>query len=368
MQKKHYYLLLAYFESFGSRVVLKLIDKLGSVEKLFTVDESFFYSIKGLKKNKIKKFLEERKNIHFEKIAEDLNKKNIKYLSINQDGYPRLLKNIYDPPLVLFYRGIGLKEKQYPLAVVGTRKSSHYGKKIVKKLLRKFDSRFSIISGMAYGIDAAAHSNAIKNNLYTVAVLGNGVDYIYPPENKKLYEKIIERGTVISEFLPGSKPKKYRFPMRNRIISGLSKGVLVVEGPQNSGSLITARTALSQNRDVFTPPGNIFKPNSRGPHKLLKQGAFVVTKPEDIYEYWKIDKKNKKQKNIDKKFKFDFSGKEKVILEQMNQFKAINVDELFMKLNGKIPLNKLLSELFKLKMKGIVEELPGKKFILEENV
>ncbi|HMA69690.1 MAG TPA: DNA-processing protein DprA [Candidatus Mcinerneyibacterium sp.] len=366
MKHKYYYLLLKYLSLFSSPVWLKLIKKAGSIEELFNKNKRFFSNIRGLKKNKIDEFINKRTKIKIDKILEQLKKKKINFVSINCDNYPSLLKNIYDPPLVLFFKGNKINNNKINLGVVGTRKISSYGKKVTKKIVSNLDKDiYSVVSGMALGIDKEAHKNALENNIYTVAVLGCGVDYIYPRSNHKIYKRIIEKGTVISEFLPGSSPKPYRFPLRNRIISGMSRGVLVIEGTKKSGSLITARSALDQNRDVFAVPGNIFFRNCRGTNYLLKQGAFPVVKAKDIDRYWKVKSKIKSK---EKKLNLNFNKEEKEVIKVMNPIKALTIDDIYLKLSGEIELTKIMAVLFKLKLKEVVEELPGKKFVLYDEI
>ncbi|MDD4996162.1 MAG: DNA-processing protein DprA [Patescibacteria group bacterium] len=210
-------------------------------------------------------------------------------ISLKDKNYPQLLKEIYGPPKQLYCLGKLKSKEKFPLAVVGTRKISFYGKKTTEYFVNVLvQAGLTIISGLALGIDGLAHQIALENHGRTLAVLGSGLDIIYPPKHKKLAKEIIKSGgALLSEYPPKTRPSKLTFPARNRIVSGLSLGVLVIEAPIKSGALITARFALEQGREVFAVPGGIYNENSQGCNFLIKMGAKPVTKPEEILEILK---------------------------------------------------------------------------------
>ena len=210
---------------------------------------------------------------------------NVRRIEINDKEYPGNLKNIYNPPASLFIKGNILTCDENSIAIVGTREATSYGMEQCEKISYELAKRdITIVSGMARGIDTAAHKGALKAGGRTVAVMGSGHNHIYPPENKSLYDEIVRRGAVISEFSNDTKPLRENFPKRNRIISGLSKGVLVIEAPTRSGALITTNFAVEQGREVFAMPGNINSVNSSGTNKLIKEGAKLVESVWDILE------------------------------------------------------------------------------------
>jgi DNA processing protein len=217
--------------------------------------------------------------------------KDIRYTTVLDNDYPELLKNIFSAPLVLYYRGSLTNALQkWNLGVVGTRKPSEYGRfmtaEIVEPLAR---AGVGIISGLAYGIDTCAHKAALKAGGITIAVLAQGLETVYPPQNRELAEQILEKGALVSEYEPGSKMEHWNFPARNRIISGLAHGVLVTEGDITSGALLTAKFALEQNRDVYALPGQANLSNAQGPNHLIKNGARLVTSAADILPDFGID-------------------------------------------------------------------------------
>ncbi|MDA2921876.1 DNA-processing protein DprA [Patescibacteria group bacterium AH-259-L07] len=216
----------------------------------------------------------------------------IKYQKITpQDkNYPQLLKEIPDSPHKLYVWGVLKQKEKYPLAVVGTRKVSNYGKQVTIELVKELAKQgLTIISGLALGVDGISHQAALDANGRTIAVLGSGFDHLYPQEHAKLANDIVKSGgAIITEYPPDAKPTQKTFPARNRIIAGMSLGVLVIEAPMRSGALITARHALEQNRDVFAVPGSIYNKNSAGTNNLIKMGAKPVTSPEDILESFNL--------------------------------------------------------------------------------
>ncbi len=211
---------------------------------------------------------------------------SIQTIIIKNKDYPKLLKKIYDPPQKLYIAGELKKEEKYPLAIVGTRKISNYGQQMTRLFAEALaEAGITIISGLALGVDGLAHQIALEKKARTIAVLGSGLNIIYPPTHQKLAQEIVKSGgAVISEYSPNTGPTKKTFPARNRIISGLSLGVLVIEAPLRSGALITARTAIEQGREVFVIPGRINDFNSEGCNYLIKMGARLVTNPEEIIE------------------------------------------------------------------------------------
>lgn len=215
-----------------------------------------------------------------------MKEKNIQILTIKDEDYPYLLKQIYDPPSVIYIMGNKKILSQNGIAIVGSRNCSLYGQKIAKYLSYQLAKKgIHIISGLARGIDTFSHIGTLQARGKTIAVLGSGLDVIYPPENEKLAEKIVESGgCLVSEYIVGTKPLGEHFPARNRIISGLASGVVVVEASEKSGSLITVDFALEQGKNVYAVPGNINSPNSLGTNALIKQGAKIVTSIEDILE------------------------------------------------------------------------------------
>lgn len=215
-----------------------------------------------------------------------MKEKNIQILTIKDEDYPYLLKQIYDPPSVIYIMGNKKILSQNGIAIVGSRNCSLYGQKIAKYLSYQLAKKgIHIISGLARGIDTFSHIGTLQARGKTIAVLGSGLDVIYPPENEKLAEKIVESGgCLVSEYIVGTKPLGEHFPARNRIISGLASGVVVVEASEKSGSLITVDFALEQGKNVYAVPGNINSPNSLGTNSLIKQGAKIVTSIEDILE------------------------------------------------------------------------------------
>ncbi|MDD5341725.1 MAG: DNA-processing protein DprA [Patescibacteria group bacterium] len=215
----------------------------------------------------------------------------IKTITLQDKAYPSLLKEIYHPPKILYYRGKLDEPGQYILSVVGTRKPSAYGQRVTRDLVQTIASRnILIVSGLAFGIDALAHAAAIEAGGKTWAILGSGLDQIYPATNRFLAEKILETGgALISDYPAGTPPLKQHFPARNRIIAGLSKGTLIVEAPDKSGALITANFALEDNREVLSVPGEIFNQNAVGTNRLIKQGARPVVDAADILEIFDLE-------------------------------------------------------------------------------
>jgi len=214
--------------------------------------------------------------------AED---KAVRIVTLVDEEYPAVLREIDDPPMVLYVRGEQPIEPARSIAIVGTRRGTRYGKMIAARFASQLAMKgFIIVSGLAAGIDASAHQGTLDVGGFTVAVMGCGIDYPYPKRNQPIYERIVETGVVMSEYPMGSRPAKWTFPQRNRILAGLSRGVLVIQAPERSGALITARCALEQGRDVFAVPGNINSLTSAGSNRLIKQGAKLVDSVDDILD------------------------------------------------------------------------------------
>lgn len=220
------------------------------------------------------------------KIERRLSNGDVSILTYWNEEYPEALRNIPDPPVFLFVKGNPECLAYNLFAVVGTRKMTNYGKQVTEQFVKELTKHFVIVSGMAYGVDSVAHSSALKLGKPTIAVLGCGVDYIYPRSNEPLYKEILKNGCIISEYLPWERPQKYTFVARNRIISGLSQGILVTEAGIDSGALITAKFGLEQGKDIFAIPGDINKPSCEGTNYLIQNGAYLVTRPSQILEYY----------------------------------------------------------------------------------
>lgn len=248
----------------------------------------------GLEEHIIAEIVRLRQEINLDEEMAKLEKEQVRIITILDEDYPKLLKEIYSPPPLLFYRGQLPADKEFLLAVVGTRKPSTYGQHVTRTLSRDLaQSGLTIVSGLALGIDSLAHSAALESSGKTLAVLGCGIERanIYPASNRYLGEKIVAQGSgIISEHPLGTPPLKHHFPRRNRIISGISLGTLVVEAPFKSGALLTAQLALEQNREVFAVPGNITSAYSAGANNLIKMGARVVTSADDILETLNLQK------------------------------------------------------------------------------
>ena len=298
-----------------------------------------------------------------------LEESKIKVITVLDEEYPLRLKEIHDPPIVIYVKGELLPRDLVNIAIVGSRKASYYGLNCAEKFSYQLAGLgITITSGGARGVDTAAHKGALKAHGRTIAIVGCGLDSVYPPENKDLFAEIAENGALISEFSMGEAPLANNFPRRNRLISGISCGVLVVEAARNSGALITADFALEQGRDIFALPGKVDADNSYGTNELIKQGAKLVSSVEDILEELKI----KIAVDLDRKIeptqlftKVDLDEKELKIFNILSdQPKHIEIIARESSLN----LANVMDILLRFELKKIVTQLPGKQFVLKEEM
>lgn len=294
-----------------------------------------------------------------EKMLAKLRSCQARIISIWDETYPERLKQIHDPPALLFLRGELPAQDEISIAIVGTRTPSEYGLQQAFRIAEGLAQQgVSTVSGMARGVDSAAHKGCLEGGGKTYAVFGCGIDVIYPRENKSLAAKIEASGGLISEFLPGMEPDRGLFPRRNRVISGLCEGVLVVEGGEKSGALITARCALEQNREVFALPGSVDQKVSSGPHQLIRQGATLAVSAQDILDGIGVQF-NAKQVLSKTRSLPTLNPSEEELIKKLST-DPIHIDHLVRDL-GK-PVSSVLADLLSLEMKGWVMQLPGKLF------
>ncbi len=285
--KTKYWVALSSIEKIDSQFIISLYKKFGDIELAFRASKEDVLQVCGVSPKKAEDFVSIRNSLDVDKVYENVLRRNIKIITYEDSNYPYMLKNIYDSPAVIYYKGdFSVCNLERTLAVIGSRRFSHNGKESLKHIMKDFlNTDLCIVSGLATGADTAAHEFALDNNLKTIGVIGGGLDFIYPAHNKALYEKIINgNGVVMSEYYPTFEPLPFRFPQRNRIVSGLSYGTLVAEAALKSGALITANLTLDQGRELLCIPGVITSPNTQGIYKLLKNGAHLVTSGEDVLE------------------------------------------------------------------------------------
>jgi len=359
LEKVKNWILLSKISSYGFSGINNLVEKVGSPDEIISAPLEKIKHVSKIEKDTIKLIRKKALEISLEDDYRLIQKHNVKLIKYTDPSYPDSLKNISDPPFLIYLRGELKKEDEKAVALVGTRRATAYGKIAAKKLARELArAGLTIVSGMARGIDTCAHEGALEEGGRTIAVLGCGVDIVYPPENNSLMKEIIGHGAVISEFSLGTKPFARNFPRRNRIISGLSRGVVVVEAPLKSGALITADFALEQGKEVFAVPGIITSPYSKGTNKLLKEGAKVVEDAADVLEEIGVSFSDIKISSFDNQLSFE----EKIVLDELTA-KPSHIDELIKKTG--LPVGKIADILIKLQLKGMVKELPGKFFIKE---
>lgn len=288
-------------------------------------------------------------------------RKRVDIITIEDEGYPRLLKAIYDPPSVLYVSGMLDERDGLSLAVVGSRVASLYGLTQARKLAAQLcEAGCTVVSGMARGIDTQAHAGALSRGGRTIAVLGSGLGRIYPPENRGLAQQIAESGAVVTEFPMDTAPLKQNFPARNRIISGLSLGVLVVEAARNSGALITADFALEQCREVFAVPGAVDSPGASGTNDLIRQGAKLVAAVDDILEEFPFLQKDGERKDLPGQERKKPVGREEELLYGIISGGEPTIDDLADR--SGIGIGRLPGLLLKMQLDKIIKRLPGNRF------
>lgn len=305
-----------------------------------------------------------------EKELAAVRKNGCRLINWSEPEYPQPLLQIYDPPVLLYVRGDVAVLNQHAIGIVGTRRPTYYGNQMAERLGRDLAERgLAVVSGMARGIDASAHKGACSAaNGKAIGVLGTGIDVVYPKENKKLFEQVEQRGALITEFPTGSHPAPENFPVRNRIVAGLPLGVVIVEGAQYSGSLITARLAMEFGREVYGVPGNVTQPVSFAPNLLIKQGAKLVTSWEDVIEELPTPVRAElvpvEAPGADERASLverSLSGSASALYALLTADDPKHVDELVER--SGLNSSDVLATLFDLEMKGIVRQLPGKQFV-----
>lgn len=360
-----YLQLLLSIEGIGIAHSLLLINQLHGFKNVFTTHINTLQNIESISlilANRITsgaaQFNEFRNKT--EKQLETTHKLNADIVTYWDDDYPVFLRNIYLPPLILFVKGTFSKEDESSVAIVGTRNPTQYGKYQAERFAGELaNNKIVIISGLARGIDSIAHSTAVKNNGRTIAVIGSGLDVIYPPENRKIFDEISESGMIVSEFDFGTKPDAQNFPKRNRIISGLTLGTLVIESDINGGAMQTANYAFDQNREVFAIPGNLNVKQSEGTNWLIQTGkAKLVKNPEDILLELQLKLIPEIGKNIPQP-KPEMNLFEEKIYNTLTG-EAKHIDEIA-SLSG-LSISDCLVNLLSLEFKNVVRQLPGKKF------
>lgn len=356
-------LVLNAVENVSNRQIHELIRFFGSAEKVLNLSSPELLHPNIISEQAVTNILKFPKDKFLENEYNLINN-NIKIIKYTDSEYPAFLREISDAPVVLYVYGNGLENIDPSIAIVGSRKASVYGMSIAEKFAARLaEYGICIVSGLARGIDTAAHQGCLRAGGITVAVLGCGLGVEYPKENVSLKEEIAERGAVISEFPMQTNPLPYNFPRRNRIVSGLSRGVIVVEAAEKSGALITADFALEQGRDVFAVPAMIDHPNSLGTHRLIKEGAKLITSVEDVLDDLNLSVQStrgfQREVEIDKFLMNELSQNESSLYRFITD-KPIHIDELVQSSNLDIPTATAL--LLKLEMKKMIKQLPGKRF------
>lgn len=357
MEERNYYLAFSLTNGIGPKTFKLLLKHFKSAQKAWNTN-SIELKKAGLSDRLIQKLEKTRCELDIKNYLEKLKHKKAFFIALCDKEYPKLLKEIENPPIVLFAKGNVLKVNfEKTIGIVGTRRITNYGSDVTRLFSTELAvSGFTIVSGLAMGVDAVAALSAIEANGKTIAVLGNGVDLCFPSSNEKLYDKILEgNGIIVSEFPLGQSPTQGSFPSRNRIIAGLSMGVLVTEGAKDSGSLITADYAFKFNRKVFAIPGPITSSLSVAPLKLIEKGAKLVTSADDILKELKMQKS--KVKNASQNSKFANLTKEELKIVQILENEALHFDEIVRRLKLKASQTGILISV--LEVKGLLKAIKG---------
>ncbi len=357
-------IVLNLIDGLGSITIKRLLESFGSAEKVLATRRAELLQIDGIGPELARRLSDWKNSVNLAGEIEKIEKNHLSIVAFNDPAYPKLLKEIYDPPPILYVKGSLKEEDNYAIAVVGTRRCSHYGRMSSERLSAQIARLgLTVVSGLARGVDTAAHRGALSANGRTIAVLGSGLDRIYPPENRELAEDIAASGALISEFPLGTGPHRQNFPLRNRVISGLSLGIVVVEAAKRSGSLITASQALEQGRAVFAVPGRMDSYFSKGTNALIREGAKLVEGIEDICEEFPYlfapEAESSAESEETKRPRPRLSREEEIVLNKLSAQER-SIDEIT--LECKLPPAAVLASLLSLEIKRLAIQLPGKLF------
>lgn len=359
LERKDIVIWLSHIEGISCKDIECLTSYFHNIEEVWCAAEKHIAKALGKRDVIAGKIIENRKEQFLTRIFKGLDDNGIVPLTIYDPAYPSKLKNIYDPPYVIYVKGNKMDFNMPLVAIVGTRRATPYGKWAAHRFAKELTEwNVGVISGLALGIDTCGHKGTLDGNGYTIGVLGCGLDQYYPASNRNLTDKILEKGCIVSEYCLGTPPLKYHFPARNRIVSGLSDAVVVIEAPEKSGALITVDFALDQGKEIYALPGNINNIQSKGTNKLIKDGARILLEVDDIIESLKYKYLINKV-SLEQSIKDDLSGLEMKIFNVVKR-SPVNID-LIIEETG-IKASELNPVLTILEIKGYINQMPGKIF------
>jgi DNA processing protein len=362
MDDKRYWIGFTLVKGIGAVRFQRLLERFGDAESAWNAAPAELAEA-GLSLKVIERQVAVREKADLSRLWDQIQSKGIKVLTWLDEAYPQRLKEIEQPPPVLYLRGELSPEDTWAVAIVGTRRVTPYGRQVTEEIASFLAANgVTVVSGLARGVDALAHSAALKAGGRTLAVLGSGVDRIYPPENRAIAEQIFERGAVLSDYAPGTPPESSNFPPRNRIISGLSMGVVVIEAGETSGALITADFAAEQGREIFAVPGNILAPQSKGTNKLIQQGALPLLSASDIMQALNLTRVGQ-HKAARKALPAD--DVEAKLLTAMGE-EPLHVDEI--RNQTGLPVEKVSATLVMMELKGMVRQVGNMRYVAVREV
>ncbi len=362
MDSKQAYIALNLLPNTGPARVRRLLQHFGRAETILSAGAKDLREVRGIGKETAGTIVNWRNLIDLQAELDKIQSRAINVITPEDDNYPSLLREIYDPPIALYVWGHLEKSDSEAISIVGSRQATHYGKQTARKFgFQLAHAGLCVISGLARGIDSAAHEGALASGGRTIAVIGSGLGKLYPPENQALAEKISENGAVISEFPVDFPPQKHSFPQRNRIVAGWARGTVVIEAGARSGALITAGQASDSNRDVYAVPGQIDRPTSQGTNRLIQQGAKLVMDARDVIEEMpnKFADPGKNPEICTSRAEL-LTNSEKIIYAALGGDQA-HIDEVANQVNMRVP--EVSATLLKLEIKQLVKQLPGNYFV-----
>jgi DNA processing protein len=357
MDDKRYWVGFTLIKGIGAVRLQALIHHFGDLETAWKANPAELAEA-GLGAKLVERVIQARENVDLEKISEQIARQGIQILTWDDASYPARLREIDQPPPVLYLRGEYLPDDVFSVAIVGTRRVTPYGRQVTEEIASFLAANgITVVSGLARGVDAVAHTAALKAGGRTIGVLGSGVDRIYPPEHRALAEQMMERGAVVSDYAPGTPPDASNFPPRNRIISGLSLAVVVIEAGDTSGALITAEFAAEQGREIFAVPGSILAPQSKGTNKLIQNGAQPLLTASDLMQALNLTRigEHKAARKI-----LPSDEVEAKLLAALGE-QPVHVDELGNQTG--LPIEKVSATLTLMELKGMVRQVGGMHYV-----